>query len=635
MRNVFLPHPYRVISSLGKGGIGEIYLAYHENLQKYVVVKKIKDHCMDLIDSRIEVDILKNLHHQYLPQVYDFLQIKDGIYTVMDYIPGHDLDYYCKRGVVFSEEQLLLWLHQLMEVLSYLHSRIPIVLHCDIKPANIMITDEGNICLIDFNISIDGESNKELIGLSSQFASPEQVKKAELIAQGNRGDRVTLDARSDLYSVGAVFYYLMTGICPDSRRKNFIELKELDHGYSEALENIITKAMQPGIHKRFRSAADMQAALDHMERWTSECLRRKQRRQIFGVSLFVCAVLAFSAFLYDTESSKYKKFVQTADRYVESVTAYDYSEPSENLTRLLREGIQILNKVEYQRYLKRDSMRHADVLYAAGSCALDLEEYEQASNFFREAVKANESAEIFRDLALAEAGNGDFVKAEIYLRKAQKTGLGGGDADLIMAEISLEKGEVDAAYQEAKKAVKNASSDIVSHAVNIFLQAADTSGNTKDAVLFLKDESENLPVTTRVYWLRSAAERALQINENEIAKECLEQIESSQIVLLEDLYNLDTAYERLGEWTKSLRILTEITDLYEDEYKACIRMAYVYYRMNNEKRAEDRSYTDVFRWYQKAEYIMQEKGFPVSEDEEMIQLQQIVSQLEELGWGNK
>ena len=108
----------------------------------------------------------------YLPQVYDFVQIGTDVFTVMDYIPGHDLKYYLDRGQQFDEKQILIWLNQLLEVLEYLHTRSPKIIHCDIKPANIMITEEGNVCLIDFNISLDGENNKELVGLSTQFASP-------------------------------------------------------------------------------------------------------------------------------------------------------------------------------------------------------------------------------------------------------------------------------------------------------------------------------------------------------------------------------------------------------------------------------------------------------------------------------
>lgn len=212
-----LNNTYQIIKSIGSGGVGIIYLGYHLNLQKHVVIKKVKDHCSGLMNNRIEVDILKSLHHTYLPQVYDFLEIDDGIFTVMDYISGHDLMYYLESGYQFPEEQIVLWMKQLCEVLAYLRSRKPPIIHCDIKPGNIMITDEGNICLIDFNISLDGENNKDLVGLSGLYASPEQVKKAEYKMRYGSGDKVKMDQRTDIFSLGAVFYYIMTGIKPNVR----------------------------------------------------------------------------------------------------------------------------------------------------------------------------------------------------------------------------------------------------------------------------------------------------------------------------------------------------------------------------------------------------------------------------------
>ena len=298
MKERILPPPYRVIRPLGHGGIGEIYLAYHENLEKQVVVKKVKDHCKDIVGSRIEVDILKNLHHQYLPQVYDFLQIGDQIYTVIDYISGHDLEYYCKQNIHFSEEQLLIWLQQLLEVLEYLHTRKPMILHCDIKPANIMITEEGNICLIDFNISIDGESNKDLIGLSNQFASPEQVEKADRILAGRDDSKVVLDGRTDLYSAGAVFYFLMTGVYPNARRENFVELKYLNEVYSDALANIVSKAMHPDIHRRFKSAGEMLKALQHLEAWSTKQIQRRKMIVAAGMTAALAGILGIAGGIY-------------------------------------------------------------------------------------------------------------------------------------------------------------------------------------------------------------------------------------------------------------------------------------------------------------------------------------------------
>lgn len=103
--------------------------------------------------NRQEVDILKNLNHMYLPQVLDFLTEGNDIYTVMSYIPGRSFKELLEEGSPFRPNQLIRWGMQLCSALNYLHGQNPPIIHGDIKPANIMLTPEGNICLIDFNIS--------------------------------------------------------------------------------------------------------------------------------------------------------------------------------------------------------------------------------------------------------------------------------------------------------------------------------------------------------------------------------------------------------------------------------------------------------------------------------------------------
>ena len=315
-----LNNTYQIIKSIGSGGVGIIYLGYHLNLQKHVVIKKVKDHCSGLMNNRIEVDILKSLHHTYLPQVYDFLEIDDGIFTVMDYISGHDLMYYLESGYQFPEEQIVLWMKQLCEVLAYLHSRKPPIIHCDIKPGNIMITDEGNICLIDFNISLDGENNKDLVGLSGLYASPEQVKKAEYKMRYGSGDKVKMDQRTDIFSLGAVFYYIMTGIKPNVREQEVISLRYMDHLYNDELANIVDKAMETDPAKRFKSAEKMLDALEHMEKWNTECIRRMRRGAIVGgVTGCLALVLLCAGILGYREKKKedrYYEQIQAAKRYL-------------------------------------------------------------------------------------------------------------------------------------------------------------------------------------------------------------------------------------------------------------------------------------------------------------------------------
>ena len=132
---------YSIVEEIGSGGMGVVYLAYHLRLEKYVVMKKIKNRNLDSSFLRNEVDILKKLHHPYLPQVYDIIEYECDFYTVIDYIDGKDLEHFINDGYVFTESQLIKWLRQLCEVLDYLHCNNPPIIHTDIKPANIIVRD--------------------------------------------------------------------------------------------------------------------------------------------------------------------------------------------------------------------------------------------------------------------------------------------------------------------------------------------------------------------------------------------------------------------------------------------------------------------------------------------------------------
>ena len=90
-QNDVVGNMYQIMGEIGRGGVGTIYLAYHLHLQKYVVLKRIPLGPMNIDALRRESNILKNLHHEYLPQIYDFVIEQDQVFTVMDYIQGNDL----------------------------------------------------------------------------------------------------------------------------------------------------------------------------------------------------------------------------------------------------------------------------------------------------------------------------------------------------------------------------------------------------------------------------------------------------------------------------------------------------------------------------------------------------------------
>jgi len=167
---------YELHRQIGAGGGGIVYLGQHIRLQKKVVLKADKRKLSAKTESlRREVDMLKNLNHTYIPQVYDFVEEDGIVYTVMDYIEGESFDKILAKEKKISQPEIVKWACQLLEALCYLHSQPPYgILHGDIKPANIMLRPDGNICLIDYNIALAlGEDGAVKVGFSQGYASPE------------------------------------------------------------------------------------------------------------------------------------------------------------------------------------------------------------------------------------------------------------------------------------------------------------------------------------------------------------------------------------------------------------------------------------------------------------------------------
>ena len=158
-----------------------------------------------------EVDVLKNLKHPYLPLVENFVEDDGDIYTVMEFIPGNSFRQYLDAGTSFPESSVIIWIRQIASTLVYLHKQQPPIIHSDLKPGNIMLKPDGNICLIDFNISasLDGDT-AWVTGYTNGYAAPEQIEAMRY--NQNELDSShwkKADPRSDLYSLGATLYHLL------------------------------------------------------------------------------------------------------------------------------------------------------------------------------------------------------------------------------------------------------------------------------------------------------------------------------------------------------------------------------------------------------------------------------------------
>ena len=302
---------YEILQEIGSGGGGVVFLGQHLRLGKQVVLKADKRTLSAKPEVlRREVDALKNLSHTYIPQVYDFVVQDDTVYTVMDYIEGESLDKPLKRGQYFPQATVVAWACQLLEALCYLHNRPPHgILHSDIKPANIMLTPQGDIRLIDFNIALAlGEEGAVRVGFSRGYASPEhygidyragsatqfgtdvetkfsmdngetqlpQMNCDSAQRSSEQGKaQILLDVRSDIYSLGATLYHLLTGKRPAQDASDVMPIS--DPKISQAVIDIIRRAMAPNPDERYQSAAEMLYDLEHLHE-TDPRVRKLKRR---------------------------------------------------------------------------------------------------------------------------------------------------------------------------------------------------------------------------------------------------------------------------------------------------------------------------------------------------------------------
>ena len=354
---------YELIEKIGSGGGGNVYLAIHKRLGKKVVLKADKRKITARPELlRREVDILKELSHSYIPQVYDFFVEDETVYTVMDYIEGESLDRPLKRGEKFSQPQVIKWAKQLLEALRYLHTPThgnppKGYVHSDIKPANIMRTPYNDICLIDFNIALAlGEEN--VVGCSAGYASPEHygldfssfgsgtatIDDNETDTLLDRTSTLTLsnarsvsstkkivpDVRSDIYSVGATLYHLLSGQRP---AKNAMEVTPLsDKEFSPQIVKIISRAMNPNPDLRYQTADEMLEDLSHLHENDVRTKQLKRNNLIVSILIAVLLVIGVSTTIIGLKRMqiveswlKFAEYSQTALDDGDSILALDYA----------------------------------------------------------------------------------------------------------------------------------------------------------------------------------------------------------------------------------------------------------------------------------------------------------------------
>ncbi len=257
---------YEILSLIGRGGMGAVYKAADRRLPGRICAIKeiwpppgISGEALAQAREQFlrEASTLARLDHPNLPKVSDYFtsassesDLKAGRdYLVMDYVPGQDLHQVVQQARreerFLDEQEVLPWMAQLGDALAYLHHQDPPVLHRDIKPANVKLTPEGRIKLVDFGLvkPLDPQDPKTLTGLRGIGSLPYTPIEQYAGELGHTG------TASDLYSLGATLYHLLTGCPPASAQERFLDPKalvpprQLNPAISPAVERAVLAAL--------------------------------------------------------------------------------------------------------------------------------------------------------------------------------------------------------------------------------------------------------------------------------------------------------------------------------------------------------------------------------------------------------
>lgn len=293
---------YTLLGEIDGGGMSRVFLARKENTGNEWIVKYVPANIGELTN---EADILKALNHINLPSIIDIFNDETGLYIVQSYIEGMGMNRVLRANDNIHEFVVMDWAQQLAQVLSYLHGKGPI-LHLDLKPSNIMVTNDNNLVLIDFGISRWQSDTSDSLGVTVSYAAPEQLKKKahgkslEIMTK-RFGDTLPkerhnwqLDERTDIYSFGVIMFEAAVGHIPTHNT-----MHRLRDNLSKEASDIIYKCLALNPLDRYPNIdallADIQKQRTHAKPAMLKNLIKRKAAKFSSAAAMVVAVTGFAS----------------------------------------------------------------------------------------------------------------------------------------------------------------------------------------------------------------------------------------------------------------------------------------------------------------------------------------------------
>lgn len=707
---------YRIESELGSGGGGVVYKAWHTRLQKYVVIKELKrGSANDIETQRNEVEALKNVKSAYLPQVFDFLTEGERIYTVMEFIEGESLDKLLDRGQKFTQPQIVRWYGQLASALEAIHKQN--VCHRDIKPANIMLMPNGDVCLIDFNAALVSGNDVRLISRSLGYASPEQyeiyeryknfhstpihlgssslsmkpvdVTETELLRDDDETELIDDDSqltellaedddaqtteyiipplvagiewkRSDVYSLGATMYHLLSGKHPPMRAAEVVAISKLGR-FSEGIVYVIEQSMKMSPAERFASATILADAVSnihkHDTRWKASQSKKIATAVVLSLAfalfaattLFGSNVMAqekeerYYAAVYDIENGAYPQ-----DSYHAALNMYwDRIDPYIAMSkRLWNDGDidacrtyieQNLGNIAEFQVDPKAKRSFGDIYYILGNCYYYQSgepDYNMAKGNFEIALQyVTDNHVYYRDYAISLARTGDVEEAERVLEIAQSLNLEADSLDLLSGEISFVKQEYDSAIDSFSKVISLTSDDYLRYrAYHTSDDIYKLLGQPESSVVLLSNALNRIPLNRVPEMTERLADAYVKSGDYDNAIALFGQLSESGAPQFHIMQGLAILLQNIGEFDRADAVLNEMSAIFPDDYRVPMRKAYLEADRQSKIANERRGYALTKQYYDIALSLYNENVQPGKSDPEMQQLDLLIEQLRANRW---
>ncbi|MFA5794632.1 MAG: tetratricopeptide repeat protein [Candidatus Brocadiia bacterium] len=442
---------YQLVKKLGQGGMGLVYLAVDQNLNRQVALKVITSNDKEMLDRfQREAKAVAMLKHPNIVQIYEAGHVDKQHYFTMDYIEGVSLDDISQSKTPELFPRLARIIFQVAQALYYAHSQG--IIHRDIKPANILVDKSGKAYITDFGLAkqLTGEGRAltmsgTVVG-TPEYMSPEQ-------AQGKKDQ---MDQLSDIFSLGSTLYYCMTGRPPHQSQELFEVLSKVINeeptmpsrivqSVPKELETICLKCMEKDRAKRYQNAAELAGDLKRylegapiVAKRTSSASRlwrRMRQNKTASIGVTSAAVITLAAvgwWLYGSAQTgrKVVEYNQQAHRLFEE---HKYEESLSMCEKVLG-----LSPADFEAYDLKDK------------CLAQIKTRQAESKMTKAQLEQRSKAKVYYDRMIGTTDLESRIKLADEAIRIDPTF---GDVYQLVGYAYKEKGDNDKAYEYFNKAI--------------------------------------------------------------------------------------------------------------------------------------------------------------------------------------